>query len=344
MLLDHFLIGVIKRLSKRVYGDVKQERSTFMNINPPLVSVCLITYNHEKFIRRAIESVLNQKVNFKYELVIGEDDSNDGTRAICKVLAGENPDLIKLKLRDRADVIYKYGKPTGISNIRKTLEDCEGKYIAMLDGDDYWTSIHKLQFQFDLMENQRKYSAVFHDTHFVGPNDALIIEEDLQEAESSEEYYLDKVLASGSVAPTAALFFRRELIFPLPKWYTENPSDWKIEIMLAMNAPLLKIKDKLWSAYTIHEGGIWSSETIERQLKYRLDQVNDLYAEPAFQKQKDSLDRYKAKSYEFGYQKLMHSKKKMAFSYLWLFVKLSNLSPWIKIKHLIKTSFRILIR
>lgn len=315
-----------------------------MNNDAPQVSVCLITYNHEKFIRRAIESVLRQKVNFKFEIVVGEDNSSDRTREICKKLAKENPDLINLKLRNRADVIYRYGKPTGISNMIKTLEDCKGKYIALLEGDDYWTCTHKLQFQYDLMESQANYSAVFHDTHIVSADDKQITQQDLEDEVIHEVFSLSKVLSSGSVAPTASLFFKRDLIFPLPEWYTKNPSDWKIEIMLGIHAPLLKLSGKVWSAYTIHQGGIWSSETVEKQLQYRLDQVNDLNKISSFKNYREFLDVYKASSYQFGYQNLMLSNKGLALKFLWKFVLISDLSMIVKIKHLIKTSLSILFK
>jgi glycosyltransferase involved in cell wall biosynthesis len=310
----------------------------------PLVSVCLITYNHEKFIRRAIESVLRQRVNFKFEIVIGEDDSSDRTRDICQAIAEEYPDLINLRLRNREDVICRFGKPTGAHNFIKTLEDCNGKYIALLEGDDYWTSIHKLQSQFDLMESQSQYSGVFHDTHIVSSDDDEILELGNQDSELLEIYDLKRVLSSGSVAPTASMFFKRDLIFPLPKWFVDNPNDWKIEVMLALKAPLLKVCGNFWSAYMIHAGGIWSSETVDRQLLYRLDHVNDLYKVSSFKKHRKSLISYKAVTYEFGYQKVMKSNKRLALRYLWNFILLSTLPPWVKIKHLIKTSFRILFK
>lgn len=118
----------------------------------PLVSVCMITYNHVPYIARAIESVLAQETDFPYELCIGEDESNDGTREICIDYAKKYPDRIRLFLRSREDVEYHWGKPTGRANGLKTRAEAHGKYLTMLEGDDYWLGTEKLQRQAEYLE------------------------------------------------------------------------------------------------------------------------------------------------------------------------------------------------
>lgn len=116
-----------------------------MESNTPLVSVCMITYNHEKYIAQAIEGVLMQKTNFPIELVIGEDCSTDNTRKICEVYARNYSEIIKL---------LPLGRNLGmISNFIRTLKACQGKYIALCEGDDYWICPSKLQKQMDLLKN-----------------------------------------------------------------------------------------------------------------------------------------------------------------------------------------------
>ena len=103
------------------------------------VSVCMITYNHERFIAQAVESALMQETDFDYEIVIGEDCSTDGTRQVLLDLHDRHPDRIRLLLRE---------KNIGAShNFVGTLEACRGEYVAFLDGDDYWTCPNKLQKQ-----------------------------------------------------------------------------------------------------------------------------------------------------------------------------------------------------
>ena len=109
----------------------------------PLVSVLLITYNQQDFIAQAIESVLMQKVNFPYEIVIGEDLGSDNTRAICESYAVKY-DFIHVLPRT---------KNLGIAgNWCDCAQHALGKYMMMLDGDDYWTDPNKMQMQVDFME------------------------------------------------------------------------------------------------------------------------------------------------------------------------------------------------
>lgn len=110
----------------------------------PAVSVLLITYNHERFIAQAIESVLCQTTQFDFELVIGDDFSTDMTRQIVQEYQVRYPGRIRLLLQPR-----NVGPD---QNVRRGLRACRGKYIAQLEGDDYWIDANKLQLQYDAME------------------------------------------------------------------------------------------------------------------------------------------------------------------------------------------------
>ena len=127
-------------------------------MSQPLVSICCITYNHVDFIKDAIEGFLSQKTTFTYEICIGEDESNDGTREIIKEYAAKYPNKIRLFLRKRKDVIYFNGKATGRFNFMETLKKARGKYIATCEGDDYWLDPLKLQKQVDFMEKNNQHS------------------------------------------------------------------------------------------------------------------------------------------------------------------------------------------
>lgn len=127
-----------------------------MKIKRPMVSVVMITYNHEKYIRQAIDSILMQKVDFDYEIVIGEDKSPDNTRAILLEYKEKYPNKFKLLLRNE-----NMG-PT--KNLYDVYMNCTGKYIAILEGDDYWTDEHKLKVQVEFLENNKNYIA---SSHFV---------------------------------------------------------------------------------------------------------------------------------------------------------------------------------
>ena len=110
----------------------------------PKVSVSMLAYNHEKFISKAIESVLMQETEFDVELVIGEDNSPDNTREVIDSYVAKHPDKIKALYRDN----NVGARQNGI----EVWEACQGDYIAYLDGDDYWTDPLKLQKQADFMD------------------------------------------------------------------------------------------------------------------------------------------------------------------------------------------------
>lgn len=120
----------------------------------PIVSVVMLTYNHEPYIRRAIEGVIMQKADFEFELIIGEDCSQDRTREICFEYQKKYPDKIR--------VLWWHKNVFGLGgNARRTRAYCRGEYMAMCEGDDYWTDPHKLQKQVDVMRKHPDVSLCF---------------------------------------------------------------------------------------------------------------------------------------------------------------------------------------
>lgn len=120
----------------------------------PLLSVCLITYNHKGFIRQAIEGVLMQQVNFPIEIIIADDFSTDGTREIVIEYQQKHPDLIKLILQEK--------NVGAAQNWIDLIYAPQSKYIAYFEGDDYWLASDKLQKQVDFLEANNEYSFAFH--------------------------------------------------------------------------------------------------------------------------------------------------------------------------------------
>ena len=131
--------------------------------NHLVLSVCMITYNQEAFIAQAIEGILRQKCNFSFELVIGEDFSSDSTRTICEEYA-KNNNIVKL-LQSNENLGM-------MSNFSRTIDNCNGKYIAICEGDDYWTDPYKLQKQVDFLEANPDFGLVHteFDTLYVNDN------------------------------------------------------------------------------------------------------------------------------------------------------------------------------
>lgn len=129
----------------------------------PALSVVLVTYQHVDFIESAVKSILMQRTTFPFELIIGDDDSDDGTREICLNYAKRFPSIIRLFLHHRDNNIEVLGRPTGIFQIAYNLFQCRGKYIVLTSGDDYWSGTEKLQKQIDYLEEHSDVSYVYHD-------------------------------------------------------------------------------------------------------------------------------------------------------------------------------------
>ncbi len=213
------------------------------------VSVAMVTYNHEKFIAKALDSVLMQRTNFDYELVIGEDCSTDKTRNILIDYQKRYPDKFRLLLHEKNLGMHENGA--------RVLDACTGEYIAMLDGDDYWTVPEKLQKQVDFLDNHPECAICYHD--------ALIVHEDgsrdpmhyrpFQKAFSTvEDLFLDNFI------PTCAVMFRNGLFGGVPDWVsTLKMGDWLIHILNALHGRIGYL-DETMAVYVVHPGGIWSAK------------------------------------------------------------------------------------
>lgn len=214
--------------------------------NDILVSVWMITYNHEKYISDALDSVLSQKVNFNFEIVIGDDHSLDQTTQILKDYQKNNPKLIKLILQK---------KNVGmIANQNVTFKACRGKYIAMLEGDDFWTDPNKLQMQVEMMLKNPACHLSFHPVNETKHGRIL-----------SRHSFRNKIFSvrnvikgGGYYCPTASLMLNRAVVEQLPRFLCEAPAgDYYLQILGSINGGALYI-NKVMATYRIESEGSWS--------------------------------------------------------------------------------------
>lgn len=119
----------------------------------PKVSVCVVTYNQDKYIRQCLQSIINQKVNFDIEIIIADDFSTDGTREILKEFANKHLEIIKLYLHSKNIGPYK--------NFQFVHRQAIGEYIAHVDGDDYFLP-EKLQTQSNILDRECQCNIVWH--------------------------------------------------------------------------------------------------------------------------------------------------------------------------------------
>lgn len=213
------------------------------------VSVSLIAYNHEPYIEQAVQSVLAQKTNFDFEIVIGEDCSTDNTRSILTRLQKQHPDKIRLLLNEKNQGM--------IQNYIQTLRACQGEYVALLDGDDYWCAVDKLQKQVDFLDQNRDYAISFHSVLKVyedGSREPKII----RPRDRRTSFDLEDLLASMFI-PTCSTLIRNGLIGELPEFaYSLKMLDWLI-LALAARHGKIGYLDEVMAVYRVHSSGLWSS-------------------------------------------------------------------------------------
>ena len=230
----------------------------------PQVSVCITTYQHAAFIKKCVSSALDQQTTFPIEIIIGEDESTDGTRAICKQLAENHPDSIRLFLRSREDVRYINGNPTGRHNFLETLRAARGKYIAFCDGDDYWIDSRKLQKQYDYMESNTAVSMSLHNAYLVDRNGRKksIFPNIKTQSIITPQTIIEK---GGGFCATNSVFFRNNLLTNMPQWFVDAyVGDYSLYLLAIENGRIGALPD-IMSCYRSGHARSWSQLSNQAQ-------------------------------------------------------------------------------
>ncbi len=274
----------------------------------PLLSVCVQTYNQEHYIKKCLDGILMQQTTFQFEIILGEDESNDGTRVICKQYANQHPDKIKLFLRSRKDVIYIQEVPTGRYNLIENLKTSTGKYIALCEGDDYWTDPLKLQKQVDFLEANEDYNICFHKVNILNQETGEIITDTI--TRNTAETTDISELARGNYIHTASVVLRNN--FKLPEWFRETfIGDWSMYMIMIANKKIKKF-DEPMAIYRVHNSSMWSSKPSgfikEKTLKSVIlvyenallpEEVKSILHKRIHKKKKTFLQRFKKKVKKF---------------------------------------------
>jgi len=214
------------------------------------VSVLMLAYKHEKFIAQALDSVLMQQVDFDYEIVIGEDCSPDTTREILICYQQKYPDKIRLLLPEKNLGMH--------DNFIQTFKACQGNYISILEGDDYWTSPYKLQKQVDFLDKNAECTICFHKA-FVPNQDGSTGWLLSPKEQHNKVFTLEDILScSNNMMPTASIMFRQGFINEFPDWiYNVDLIDWILQVFLAQHGNIGYL-DEVLSVYRVHPEGNWS--------------------------------------------------------------------------------------
>ena len=209
----------------------------------PVVSIFCLVYNHEAFIGQTLESFLMQKTNFTTQIVLGEDCSTDGSRRVILDFAKKYPGKFKLLLHNT--------NIGALNNQQVVFEHCDGKYIAMCEGDDYWTDPLKLQKQVDFLESNPDFSVSFTNTAIVNEFSEIIDEKSIPNFEKSIYTHLDMPI----FAPTLTRVMRN--VFTDKERIKDLNADTMV-LVWASKFGKLHYLDEVTSAYRKHQGGVWS--------------------------------------------------------------------------------------
>jgi glycosyltransferase involved in cell wall biosynthesis len=243
-------------------------------MNNIIVSINCITYNHEDYIAEAIESFIMQETNFEYEILIGEDCSNDDTRKIVNEYVDRYPDKVKLITSEKNVGAYK--------NCIRLFENSRGKYIAPCEGDDFWTDPYKLQKQVDYMEKHPECSLCTHAAYKVTQHKKKL-KSKIQPSDSNKIFTPEDVIeGGGGLFSTNSMLFPTKFVLRRPSFYENSPvGDYPLTIYLSLMGTVYYINE-LMSAYRVGVNGSWTETTFSDIDKFVLfnkrmeDMLNEL--------------------------------------------------------------------
>jgi glycosyltransferase involved in cell wall biosynthesis len=222
-------------------------------VGPPLVSICCATYNHEKYLVQAMESFLMQKVGFPIEIVIGEDCSTDRTPQIVNDYAERFPQLVRVITSD-ANV--------GVSlNAFRTRAAARGKYIALCEGDDYWTDPHKLQKQVDFLERNPEFAVSSHWVQDVDGSGNLLDRQVFTGENCPEVFGVDDAI-KGTPTHMNSWVFRTSTLRAIPQQKMDLvlrlPAHDEPLILLLLAQGKGSCLPETMGVWRLHSGGYWS--------------------------------------------------------------------------------------
>lgn len=278
-ILDKKISGLLEIIDERInikYNLLDEKINGLLNsvdklVNPlesdAKVNVILITYNHSTFVEKALRSILEQITDFKYNIIVADDCSQDDTVEIIKNIEKET------------DVEFVYlpnNKNLGImKNYKRAFEACNGKYVAILEGDDFWTNAYRLQKMVDFLDAHYECSMAFSRYKVMNFEKGKAHVQPMYGAEDiafSYKYVTGHDLAYDNlIGNFSTCVYRKECLAALPKEiYDMRCYDWLLNILMSRMGPIVCLM-QVMSVYRIHEKGVWSGQD-------RLEQLQDLVA------------------------------------------------------------------
>ena len=221
-----------------------------------LVSVCVLTYNHQDYIQTCLDSILTQEVDFNWGIIISDDCSTDNNRIIIEQYKNKYPDLIQL--------IYPKQNVGVIGSLINLLNASTGKYVAICEGDDFWTDSSKLKKQVEILEANDGYSMVCSNRTVLGMDNAIS-----HDSAYTKDIYTTNDILEGAIPGTQTMMFRNfpSLIIFLNKYYFIYSGDRYLSYFCSLLGNIYRMPDST-ATYRMTSGGVWSKySSIDKLLK-----------------------------------------------------------------------------
>ena len=239
----------------------------------PKVSILLVTYNHEKYISEALDCILIQNVDFNYEVIVADDFSTDHTLEIVEKYRDKRPDIF---------FILNLVKNVGITkNYQRGFKACSGEYIAVLEGDDYWTSPFKLKKQVEFLDNHRECVLTFN--RFV-VFDMDSKRQNVQPWPVNDDFQyimVTDLVKDNFIGNFSTCVYRTDVIKKIDdSLYDLTVYDWMLNIVVAQQGLIGYIPDVM-SVYRLHSAGTWTQKSQNEKIQdtINLMEVYDKYLE-----------------------------------------------------------------
>jgi len=231
-------------------------------MEPPLLSVCVITYNHVNYIRQAIEGVLMQKASFNFNLIIADDFSTDGTREIVLEYKEKCPEKIELILQTQ--------NVGAAQNWLQLIHHPKSKYIAYLEGDDYWVDDRKIQKQVMFLEQNLDFIFTFHNTLDFSENSSRVMYESLGKTDFDIVDFIPHTFAR-----SVSIVYRRPDA-PLPAIFERIKLGDSALFIYLLQFGNAKYFEEVMAHYRIHSSGFWTSRSTRQKVLLRFQLFLDV--------------------------------------------------------------------
>lgn len=278
-----------------------------------MISICVITYNQEEYIIQTLKGIENQKIDVPFEVLISNDKSTDNSDEIIKNYINQS------SIKDNIVYYYQSENLRPLQNLKFLFDKSKYKYIALCEGDDYWTDPLKLQQQFDFIENNPDYSCVFHDAIIVDENNNFISNFNKFKPKNPISKK-DTITKGGNLAVTASMFFKNYMDYP-NFLFKAKSGDRALRLFL-MTKGKFHFINKQMCAYRKHNNGVTQGGNVAVRVQFVKSNIDLL----------NNFNEYSS----YQYNKTITSEISNQYKYLSIFDK----GLKVKWNHFLKLNFK----